>query len=124
MQKSSLTRRSFLRLSMIAAGSTLAAACQKALTPVVGTNTPFASPVPSVKLNLTGGNIDAWTWVKQVQVSVTDGVCEQVLLRANGQEVQAQPEGDRFTAEVQLAEGENQITAICLQPGGGESVSE
>ena len=112
-------------MSVIAAGSAVAA-CQKALTPTiaVGTNTPADSPAPRVKLSLSGGNLDAWTWVKQVKVGVSEGECEKVLVQVNGQAVEAQPEGEAFTAEVQLAEGENQVNAACVLPGGAEVQSD
>ena len=124
MQKAPLTRRGFLRLSVIAAGSAIAVACQKALADTaVGTNTPPVSLTPSAKLDL-GGSLDAWTWVKQVQVGVSEGECERVIVRANEQEVEARAEGDSFTADIQLTEGDNQITAVCVQPGGGEVQSD
>jgi cyclomaltodextrinase len=119
-KKAPLTRRGFLRLSVIAAGSAIAVACQKALNNAVGTSTASPSPTPSVKLNLTSGNQDAWTWVKQVKVGVSEGKCERVLVQVNGQEFEAKPDGASFTAEVKLSEGENQVNAVCLQPGGGE----
>jgi cyclomaltodextrinase / maltogenic alpha-amylase / neopullulanase len=124
MQEPPLTRRGFLRLSMIAAGSAIAAACQKAVTEVLETSTPLPLPTASVKLSLTGGNQDAWSWVKQVRVGVSEGECERVLVQVNRQEVEARPAGESFTAEVRLSAGENQVSAVCAQPGGGEVQSE
>ena len=126
LENAVLTRRSFLRLSMIAAGSAIATACQEALTPTipVGTNTPVPSPTPAVKFNLPGENVDAWTWVKQVRVGVSEGECEKLILQVNGQEVEAQPEGESFSAEIQLGSGENQVTAVCTLPEGGEVASD
>ena len=126
MEKAPLNRRDFLRLSVIAAGSAIATACQEVLPPTipVGTSTAAPSPTPSVKFSLAGVNVDAWTWIKQVKVGVSEGKCEKVLLRMNSQDVEAMPEGDMFTAEVPLAGGENQIRAVCRQPGGGEAVSD
>ena len=126
MEKAPLTRRGFLHLSVIATGSAIATACQEMLTPTiaVGTSTAVSSPTHPVKLSLPGENLDAWTWVKQVKLGVSEGECEKVLLRVNGQEVEAQQNGDTFTAEVQLAGGENQVSAACILPGGGEVVSD
>jgi glycosidase len=126
VQKAPLTRRGFLRLSMITAGSAILAACQKVLTDAIGvaTSKPIPSPTPSVKLSLTGGKQDVWTWVKQVKVGVVDGECERVSVRVNGQEFEAQPEGELFTAQVSLSAGENQVRAACWPPGGGEVQSE
>jgi glycosidase len=123
MEKSPLTRRDFLRLSVIAAGSAVAATCQNMPTQIVLTSTAVPSSTPSVRLNL-GGNVEAWTWVKQVHVGVSEGECERVLLRLNGQEIQTEPQGDSFAGEVQLTGGENQVSAVCVQPGGAEVQSE
>ena len=126
MEKASLSRRGFIRLSVIAAGSAVAAACQETLTPTigVGTSTVAPSPTPPVKLSLPPGIVDAWTWVKQVKVGLSEGECERVFVQVNGQSVEAQPEGETFTAEVQLAEGENQVHAACVLPGGAEVQSD
>jgi cyclomaltodextrinase / maltogenic alpha-amylase / neopullulanase len=115
MEKAPLTRRNFLRLCVITAGSAIVAACQKALTETV-------TPLPTVKLSL-GGNQDVWALVKPVNVKVSEGKCENVILRVNEQEIEAQPEEKSFTAEVQFAPGENQVNAVCTLPGGGEVVS-
>ena len=130
MDKAPLTRRGFLRLSVVAAGSVIAAACQKALrdlasqTKVIGTSTASASPTPSVKVSLTGTDQDAWTWFKQVKVGIAEGECESVIIHVNGQQFGAQPDGETFTADVRLSAGENQVSAACLLPGGGEILSD
>src|SRR5215207_8304033 len=126
MKKAAINRRDFLRLCVITAGSAIAAACEKALTDAiaVGTSTSFPSPTPSVKLSLAGGNQDAWTWVKQVQIGISEGECERVLVQVNGREFDAQPEGDSFTVDVRLSEGENHVNAVCLQARGGEVLSD
>src|SRR5215203_4196945 len=117
MDKTPLNRRDFLRLCVLAAGGAVAAACGKTITEIVGTSTVSPSPTPAVKLSM-GTDLDAWTWVKQIRIGVSEGECERVLLHVNGQEFQAQPEGDSFTAGIQLSEGENRINASCVQPGG------
>ena len=126
MQKHPLNRRDFLRLCVVAAGSAIAVSCQKALQNIAteAVTTSTAAPAPSVKLDLAGGNQDAWTWVKQVKVGVSEGECEKLIVRANGQDFEARPEGKYFTADVRLAEGENQVDAVCLQPGGEEARSD
>src|SRR5688572_10825881 len=126
MAKHLISRRGFLRLSVIAAGSVWATACQNELQDIATATSlpsPSATANSTVKLNL-GTNLDAWTWIKQVRVGLSEGECEKVVLQVNGQEVATQPDGDAFTAEIELAEGENQINAVCLHPGGGEAVSE
>src|SRR5215208_7039679 len=121
MQKAPLSRRGFLRLSLIAVGSTVAVACQKALqtiaTPTQAVATGTASPAASVKMKLTGA--DAWAWVKPVKVGVT-GECQSLVVTANRQDFQAQLDGDYYLADVRLSAGENQVTATCLQAGGRE----
>jgi glycosidase len=47
-----------------------------------------------------------------------------VTLHVNGQEIEARPEDEFFTAEVDLSEGENQIQAACVLREGEEMVSE
>jgi glycosidase len=47
-----------------------------------------------------------------------------VTLHLNGQEIEARPEGEFFTAEVKLSEGENQVQAACVLREGEEIVSE
>jgi cyclomaltodextrinase len=121
MQKAPLNRRDFLRFCVVAAGGAIAAACQKALTEVlaVSTSTTAPSSTPSVKLSLIGGDQDVWTWSKPVKVGVA-GECESVVVYVNGREFEARPEGEYFTADVRLSEGENRVSATCRQPDGGE----
>src|SRR5688500_14746146 len=123
-EKAPVTRRGFLRLSVIAAGSAIAAACQEPLIDSIGTSTVDPSPAPSVKLSLSGGDQDAWTWEKQVQVRVLEGNCERMVVRVNGQEFEAQPEGQDFIAGIPLSPGENEVSAVCLRPTGEEVPSD
>jgi cyclomaltodextrinase len=128
MEKTPLDRRDFLRLCVVAAGSVIAVACQKALqntateTEAAGTSTASPSPVPAVKVNLTGKDQDAWTWVKRVKADVT-GECKDVVVYVNGREFVTQPEGEYFTSGVRLSPGENKIRAACRQTDGGETQS-
>src|SRR5919109_2685876 len=101
MKRAPLTRRGFLRLAVIAVGSAVAVACQQKLQEIATATSlpsPTATAGPTLKLDL-GTNLDAWTWVKQVKVGVAEGECERVVLHVNGQQVEAQPEGDSFTAD-------------------------
>ena len=117
-EKFVLDRRSFLRLCAVGAGGAVIAACQQGLTQAIETTTPLPSATPPVKLRINGGDRDAWTWVKQVQLGVSDGECERVIFRANGQEFEAQADGRTYRADVRLGEGENQFRGICVQAGG------
>src|SRR5215211_7853653 len=129
MKKAPITRQTFLRLCMVAGGSVVAASCQKALqdiataTRVIGTSTASPFPISAVKISL-GGNQDVWTWSKQINVRISEGECERVLLRVNGQEFEARSQGEFFAADVRLSSGENEVNAVCLQPGGAEVQSE
>ncbi|HEY3475282.1 MAG TPA: alpha-amylase family glycosyl hydrolase, partial [Anaerolineales bacterium] len=124
-QKAPLTRRGFLRLSVIAAGSAVAAACQKALTDAiaVATATASPSPAPSVKMDI-GGNRDVWAWTKPMLIEVSEGECENMIVHVNDQEFEAYKEGKFFSSEVTLDSGENRISATCLQAGAVEVTSE
>ncbi|MGB8982621.1 MAG: hypothetical protein WCC12_12150, partial [Anaerolineales bacterium] len=98
MEKTPINRRGFLRLCVVAAGSLVASACQKAIediataTEAITTSTVSASS--AVKLNLAGGARDVWAWVKQVKVQVSEGQCESVVVRVDDQEFTAQPDGE------------------------------
>lgn len=122
MQKAPLNRRGFLRLCVVAAGGTIAAACQQALSELpaeAATATP--SPGSEVKVSLAGADQDVWTWVKPVKVGLAEPEkCQGVIVYVNGREVEARPEGEYFTADVRLSAGENRVWAACKQPGGGE----
>ena len=119
MKKPLLSRRGFLRLSVIAAGSVWATACQNELQDIATATSmpsPSATANSTVKLNL-GTNLDAWTWVKRVRVGLSEGECEKILLQVNGQEVEAQPDGDAFTAEIELSEGKTRSRPSASSPG-------
>ena len=121
MEKASLDRRSFLRLCAVTAGGAVLAACQQTLRGLesAASSTGTVSPIKAVQLSIPGADHDAWTWVKSVPVGVSDpAACEAVLVAVNGREFGAKPEEDHFTAEIQLSEGENQVSAICKQSGG------
>src|SRR5215216_3019264 len=121
MENAPLNRRSFLRLCVVAAGGTAMAACQQALRDiaVVTKAVPSLTSTPMPKINLIGADRDVWAWIKSVQVEIS-GKCQGVIVYANGRELEAQPEGETFTVDIQLSEGENQIGAACVQPNGAQ----
>lgn len=126
LEKASFDRRSFLRLCMLTAGGAVAAACQQRLQEIATATglPPSSTPEPAVNLHLTGGNRDAWTWIKQVRVDVTEGECEAVIVRVKGQEYETSPEEGAFTTEIPVSQGENQVNAVCLLPGSEEIQAE
>ena len=125
MDKAPLTRRGFLRLSVVAAGSVIAAACQKALRDITPARETLPTPLPSStpgsaeEVSLIGTDQDVWTWSKPVKVGVS-GECEGVVVYVNGREFEARAEGEYFTADVMFSDGENLVSAACRQPGGKE----
>ncbi len=123
-EKLVLDRRSFLRLCAVGAGGAVIASCQQNLTQAIETTTPLPSAAPSVKIRHNSGDQDAWTWVKQMQLGVSEGECERVIFRANGQEFEAQADGGTYRGDVRLGEGENQVRGICVQASGDEVETE
>lgn len=119
VEKAPFDRRSFLRLCLFTAGGAFAAACQQRLQEIATATglPPSSTPEPALEISLSGGDQDAWTWVKQVSVGVSEGECEAVVLQLNGQEFETSPNDGSFIAEIPISEGENQVTAVCQLPG-------
>ena len=124
MENARLNRRDFLRLCVVAAGGTVITACEQALREIAVVTDAVSSltPAPTTRINLTGADQDVWTWMKSVKVTVS-GACENVKVFANGQDVEAQPEGDTFIADVKFSAGENHVNATCSQPDGAKIMS-
>lgn len=112
MHKASLDRRSFLRLCTVTAGGAVLASCQQSL---------FAGGRERVRL--IGADQDVWTWMKPVTVEVSDE-CERVIVYANGEPFEAQPDGGGFTAEIRLSGRDNEVIATCMLPNGRELRSD
>ncbi len=127
MEMTPLNRRGFLRLCVVAAGGTIAAACQSALqeTEVVASSTASPSPVPtklpSQEVSLAGADQDVWAWIKPVKVAGPAVAKPQdVFVSVNGREFETQKDGEYFTTEIRLSTGINRISATYKQPDGGE----
>lgn len=125
MEKTPLNRRGFLRLCVVAAGGTLAAACQpvvgNSLPETVDVNIPLPSPQPATRVSLHGADHDVWVWTKSLKVEISQpNECQGVVFYVNGREYGASPKGEAFETEVKLSEGENRVSAACRQTGGGE----
>jgi cyclomaltodextrinase / maltogenic alpha-amylase / neopullulanase len=73
---------------------------------------------------LTGGDSDVWAWQRDVRGQITDLNCKSITINSNQESVTAHIEGDRFSATVPIAEGENRLTATCHQSDGAEVASE
>ncbi|HLE51175.1 MAG TPA: alpha-amylase family glycosyl hydrolase [Anaerolineales bacterium] len=142
MDKNGLDRRSFLRLCLIAAGGTLAAACKPikpgsgpALTSpqpngseTIPTSTsPLLTPtaVAPVEVQLEGSDADVWMWNRPVNGKVIGpDECQTVTVNVNGLNLEASREGANFSGQVQLSEGENHVVAICKRANGQEVTSQ
>jgi cyclomaltodextrinase / maltogenic alpha-amylase / neopullulanase len=123
MRDQSLNRREFLRLSLVMAGSALAAACQTTLTDEKG-NTPLPSPELQDGIKLNGSDADAWTFTKRVKGTVKNpDVCEALSIDNNGTRVQVNIEGHAFAGDVPIRPGVNPVTAICKHTDGHEELS-
>lgn len=122
MMNRSLNRREFLRLSIVLAGSAWATACQ----PGGSDTTPTASPEPSLEsgIKLTGGNADAWTFIKQVKGSISNpAACQVVSIENDSARVQAALQEYFFSADIQVRPGANQIQGVCEHPDQEEELS-
>ncbi|RPI33882.1 MAG: hypothetical protein EHM70_04700, partial [Chloroflexota bacterium] len=126
-----LNRRDFLRLCVITATGVVVYACEQSL-PLEATHTPSAtpgvtpSPTPGLsgKIELEGWQADAWTWVKDVRGKLSGNEpCEDVIITVNGNYFPATLDSDRFSASIQLSEGDNRIYAVCRRPDGQEDKS-
>jgi len=77
------------------------------------------------RIELSGGDAEAWAWEKHVMGSLSGYAqdCQAVTVRANGLDLDAIREGERISANVPLAEGENRIVAVCHRADGREDTS-
>lgn len=131
-----VSRKNFLRLSLLFAGSALAA-CQSKLpdadTPAASpapTAAPSPSPsavpsptpaLPAMSVSLPGAEIDVWGWTKEVKGTLSGAeACREIAVSVNGQEFPGVLSGAIFSSDVILKEGENIISAICRLETGLE----
>ena len=117
--ENSLNRRGFLRLCAVTAGGVVVAACQQSLQDIATVTQAVAlgTPVPLMKLNLTGADQDVWMWIKPVE-GVVSGECSKLAVEINGSQLDTQSDGKMFRAQVKLSPGANKVSATCMQPDG------
>ena len=72
---------------------------------------------------LDGEGGDAWTFRKQVTGTVETGPCDAVLVNSPTGTVQAARQGAHFSAAAMLAEGANDVRALCIEQGEERAVS-
>jgi glycosidase len=77
---------------------------------------------PAIALDLLGG--DAWAWQKTLAGTCPGCPPEATIsLLVNGTPIQAEREGDAFTAVAKLDPGDNEVLATARMPDGGEERS-
>ena len=64
----------------------------------------------------TGGG-DAWTFEKRIEVSVPDGLCDDVVIASSVALVTAEPRAGTVVARIPLGPGDNTIAAECRMAG-------
>ncbi|HET6821149.1 MAG TPA: alpha-amylase family glycosyl hydrolase, partial [Anaerolineales bacterium] len=122
MNRRSMNRREFLRLSLVLAGSTWATACQPTRSALTSTVVPTLS-IPS-GIQLTGDNADAWTFVKQTRGSISNpAVCQAIWVDNEKARAQAALQENFFSAEVLIRPGANPIHAVCQHTDQEEELS-
>ncbi len=128
---SNVSRRSFLRLGALTATGFATACDVVAPQPQAAQPTQPPSPSPDlitrgptaapVRIELAGGDADVWTWQRAVTGTLV-GDCAEAYLDVGDTKIDLNHDGDRFTAQVALQEGQNSVV-VCRQPDGQEERS-
>lgn len=136
----SVNRREFLRLSILATAMAISAACRRGesqpdsssseaesgsgMEDDAATSAPaIASDACAVELD----NVDAevWAWRKHLSGQVSSlEECLAVMMTVNNAEVAVSQEGEGFSADVPLVEGENRVVAVCRCEEGQEGIPD
>ncbi len=140
-----VNRRDFIRLSLITSVAAVAAACRRAESEVVSPTEapPTAEPKPqptavaeeeaaeaapagpSCEVQLGNASADVWAWSTQLTGQVTGlEECLAVMLLVNGMNVAVEQDGENFSADVPLVEGENEVAAVCQCADGEEGTPQ
>jgi cyclomaltodextrinase / maltogenic alpha-amylase / neopullulanase len=125
MSERALNRREFLRLSLVLAGSALAAACKQVLA---GTPTALkgSTPLSDLKsgIQFMGDDADVWASTKLMRGSLKNpAACQAVWIENNGVRVQANMQEYFFSANVPIQPGANSLTAVCEPVNEQEELS-
>lgn len=72
---------------------------------------------------LDGGGGETWRFARQVTGSIVPGACDAVVLVSPRGVIAAHLDGERFAADVPLAEGANDIRAQCHRDGTPQDVT-
>jgi len=118
-----LSRRDFLRLSLVFTASALASACQKALTGTVPTVEGTMPPELKSGIQLNG-NADAWTYTKLIKGNLKNpAACQAVWIDNENARAQAAPQEHFFSAELRIHPGVNSVMAVCQHTNEAEELS-
>ena len=140
MNNQSINRREFMRLGLLTALMAISAACRRensqsdSPTPGAGStsiaeNQATGSPPPSAdsacEVQLDSAGAEVWAWRKHVSGQVTGlDNCLAVMMMVNSVDVEVSQEGESFSADVPIAEGENEVTAVCHCADGQEGTAQ
>jgi cyclomaltodextrinase / maltogenic alpha-amylase / neopullulanase len=75
-------------------------------------------------IDLLGGDADVWAWETQIRGRVVNLACETIQLTSGDNSVEAEIQGDQFSAVIPIASGSNRIVAACHQSDGQVIMSE
>src|SRR5688500_7393309 len=77
-----------------------------------------AELAPTTAITLDGPGMDAWTFEKLLEGSTNGDACAEIYISSGAGRARATVDGDRFRALVPLAEGANEVVAVCVwEPG-------
>ncbi|WP_437930963.1 alpha-amylase family glycosyl hydrolase [Sorangium sp. So ce291] len=110
--------RPLARLASTAALLAAALSCESVATPVA----PRPSGAAQTRLELHAGDAEVWAWSARIQGALAGpGTLEDCVVQVGGEAVPAAIEHpQRFSADVPLREGENEIAARCREASSGE----
>ncbi|HTN92905.1 MAG TPA: alpha-amylase family glycosyl hydrolase [Sorangium sp.] len=110
--------RPLARLGSTAALLAAGLSCESVATPVA----PRPSGAAQTRLELHAGDAEVWAWSARIEGALAGpGSLEDCVVQVGGEAVPAAIEHpQRFSAEVPLREGENEIAARCREASSGE----
>ncbi|WP_437759335.1 alpha-amylase family glycosyl hydrolase [Sorangium sp. So ce1389] len=110
--------RLLARFAWTAALLAAALSCESVATPVA----PRPSGAAQTRLELHAGDAEVWAWSARIQGALAGpGALEDCVVEVGGEAIPAAIEHpQRFSADVPLREGENEIAARCREASSGE----
>ena len=79
----------------------------------------------SMAINMAAG-CAVWLATRRYrrEIGIHEGACLAVMLLVNGMNVEVEQEGENFSADVPLVEGENEVAAVCQCANGEEGTPQ